>query len=368
MSYCVMPYRNNQLPNKLGLDSFDTSHIHQYIESYPNIVELVDINKPQLCMRCFYMCKLCNMIDALLQNNLDEIIYDMINIVQNNSDDMIAICLVAIINERLDIIPLLVSREFDFSINIFDRSNSDFHFGSKNLIDYAMANGKISIVRVLLDMGIEPTIISKLNDQCTDNLNNFSIDNCSIDDEYFDFIIDSYPKYHTPLLILSIYKNDIDRIIKLCNINPNLINDLVQNFSNYIKHDSCIGEIKLDTFKLLVNYGLIIDDSFFEIIFGKENSELVDYLMSTYNFVPSDTLIKGVFNKISHSMIEILFKHRVDLSKIKPKISLDDIFHKLEECNMDPAVYFSYIFTNSFAYIGWNRKKSRAVNAANTDN
>ena len=336
----IYQYCQNNMHNKVFADS---SQSIDHIENYKThcVIDAIQTEK-----MCFYY-------DALIKNHMDNLIYEMISICGQH--EQMAICLVAINNEKLDIIENLMSAKFDFNVCLDAYFYGD-SFGSKFcFIGYAIYYKKIKIVQCLLDNGIGLNILDKAKKYFLYYVRTF-------DDEIFDLIINRYPQYHQSLLIISIYNNKADWTKRLFDTSPNINIDQIQyyfgqpfndNDNDNDKADSAIQtglvrNINVDVLKLLVGYGLEINQQLFETIFYQLNVDVTDYLMteySEYHFVPTDELIMHVFLNMKIDMIKLLIKYNVDLSQIQHAHPLGELIESAEKCGLDPKIFLHLLLS-----------------------
>ena len=293
---------------------------------------------------------LCQCYDVLIKNNFDDdLIHDMIN--TSNSYDNFAICLVAIFNEKLDIMQMLAHTNFDFDQHIciysFYASNMlAENAGLYNLLSYAIRHDRINIVRYLIQYGVQVNLDSNYY---TEYISQHDIG-------LFDELYSLYKGDRSALLFKNICEENfqvVDRL--LCtdtrlNINqlkPDLVKYLISKKLYYRPH------ICLDILQLLVKHGLVIDNYFFQDIFIFSDIGTLDYLMTEYYFVPNNDVIAKLFQDIKFEIdkIDLLVKHNVDLSNFKyfaGSDKSDKLTNLAKICNLDHETLVAYLVDNLY--------------------
>ena len=111
--------------------------------------------------------------------------------------------------------------------------------------------------------------------------------------------------------------------------------------------------------KILINYGLIVDNDLFQDIFQSNSIDTIDYLMTEYHFVPDNDSIAKMFQNMDSNFakITLLTKHNVDLSNVKylylnsqnkPDRSskIFELINLLKKCNIDGDILIAYLLNN----------------------
>ena len=335
---------------------FGSSKIYQYHQSnidnkiLSDIVIHIDSTKdqrPRFNDNTEQTENLCLFYDAIIRQNMDDIVYEMMNVCDNR--EKIAICFAAIINDRSDIIEDLLADKFDFSAHFYNLYFICREIHCRfNFINYAIRYDRIKIVKYLLDSNIDFDILTDKYNQVA-----WCMYNLKEDSQIWDLVTYYYPKYHSQLLIIAINKG------YHCWINQLINSDHMDQIQYFFKPASsdCIGtkmkemvcnKINIPTIKLLVDHGLVIDQELYETIFNYGNTELIDYLMTEYHFIPSDQLIASVFYKINIQIIKLLIKHNIDLSSIQYVSKYDDFMEGLSNCNMDPKIFAKFMIRHNW--------------------
>ena len=320
--------------------SFNHSQIYRFNQNNLHMAELTNIMEDVIDNTNFSH-SLCLCYDALIKNNMGEIISKIIDNCNIDADghEMVAICLAAIINEDINIINMLSEKKFNFDIKFNTYINTCLTY--VNLIDYAIYHNKNTVAQYLLELGTN--LVIDLTNQS--NKLSFALSNL-LDDKLFDFILDSYPQYHQSLFIASICCPNIRRMDKLLtssstNIDIELPTNNLHEYYNVARN--IYKNLNLDIFKLLTKYGLNVTQELLEKIFVNCDIILVDYIMSEYHFVPNNKLIDNVLSSLDMEKIKLFAKHNIDLSGIKIINSQIDLVSSLEKCNLDPKVFLTYI-------------------------
>ena len=291
---------------------------------------------------------LCQCYDMLLKNGTNDLIFDMLN--TSNPYDKFAICLVAIIHENMDIIQMLVRLNFDFDQCIYTYvphntsnriENLSLYVTIDNFLYYAVQHNKKNIVNHLIHHGVKIKINYVYHLFCY--INNYDI-------SLLDNILGQLEKDSTTLLIENIsygYNNIVDRLL---NMDPGLNINMVK--SDLIKYKTFYGygyrNINLTTLKLLINYGLIVDDDLFQDIFQSNSIDTIDYLMTEYHFIPHNESITKLFQDMNKDLrkFELLTKHNIDLSNVKHFSESDKSYkfmNSLRNCNMDVETLTAFL-------------------------
>ena len=347
MSYHVAP--------SFEINSFTDSSLYQYYNNtncltilgdvIGKIVEDHKMDSVNHRRKQDKIAHLCQCYDVLLKNGFDSVVYDMIN--TSNQYDQFAICLVAINNDRLDIIKILAGLNFDFFQHItcfVNNSDSIYGNGLNNLLGYSLKlEKKIEIVKYLFSHGIQLDIE---NDFYLFYYINYNDHDFSLFDDFF-----SMHQQHSLAILIKIMNYGYSKIVeRLLNIDTNLNLNMVK--SNLVKsvtdNKVVYNNLNLYMIKLLINYGLIVDNDFFQDIFQNYNTDTIDYLMTEYHFVPDNDSIAKLFQDMDSNLhkIKLLTKHNVDLSNVKYLDSNDqkeidqyckmfEFINSLKRCNLD---------------------------------
>ena len=362
-------YKNQyviHLPKNFVPISFTKSNIYQYSKNNLHIIELTKIientiivtndidNKKNLMRRQRNTLSLCICYDKLIKNKMNEIITDIINdcCVNANDHEMFAICLAAIINQDINIMHMLSLKDFDFGI-YFRIFGADFRRGCY-LIDYAIYQDKITVVKYLLELGAKlasDSAVARPRLEITNQYDTISFVLPCLKDELFDFIIDSYPQYHQLLFIASICASNNNRIDKLLttlgtNIKVELPTNSIHDYYNI--RQKIYHNLNVDMFKLMATYGLDVNHELLEIIFIRSNIDLVDYIMFEYHFVPTNRLIDDIFSDFDLPRIKLLIKHNIDLSNIEIINDHTDLIGSLGNCNIDSKIFLAYMLNHFY--------------------
>lgn len=374
MAYYVYPHTEIGMFTDSSLDQYYISNCLTILDDVvqPLINNKIKVRIANACngkiyesaLKMYQMHHLCLCYDILVKNGLDNLICDMLNTV--NKYDMLAICLVAIINERTDIMEKLVGLNFDFGQAIMvctDMEETDgkiylYSDGDcSTILSYAIHYNKITIVKYLLQNDIKMDLASI--GRLFSYINNKDI---SLFDDFYhlgksemgnDRMIGKWSSLDLLMWNIDIENNKV--VERLLSTDPNLDPNLVK--SNLEKYE--ISTIGLDTLKILINYGFVIDNEFSQFIFERcgRDTDIIDFLMAEYSFVPTDDMITKLFQDIKYeesmAKIRLLAKHNIDLSNIKyagKSIKSLKFIESIKNCNLDLQVLTTYLLDNFECY------------------
>ena len=355
--------------------SFEDSGLYQYYHNTNHLTVLDDVMQTILKktlayanykITCSYndgrgktilnIHHLCECYDVLIKNGTDNLICDMLN--TSNRYDQFAIYLVAVINERIDIIQLFMQLNFDFNQEIrlytmFERSeptNTIHLFESpqhNNLFTYALQNNKIDIAKYLLQNGIK---IDSIGSKCLFGYINDHDDHDHDTSLFDDFYNLCQEQLNSLVLLVENINNNNHKIIERI-LNTEIGFD-INMIKPYFKEYS-LSSTKLDTFKILINYGLVIDNELFQDIFKNADMDVIDFLMSEYHFTPDNDLIMQLFQNTCLIKINLLIKHNVDLSNVMYN-NQNDKYYKFanltKRCNLDMESFVAFLLSSRCQY------------------
>ena len=334
--------------NEDANDSFKKSSIYAYSKSNPDNTELAAIITKAYYLESKFrgdasvLDKLYDCYTNLIDKKMDDIIYQMIG--ANNSDDVAAICKVAIDNSRLDIIQAVSSVNYNFNRSI----NESFNNSYATVTDYALLRHNLPIVKHILENGGNLNVYDEHDGHDRLYLPAFAILH---NDEIVNYIIDTYEIYHNILIFTSIMHDKLDYVKRILEYGTDIDMGQIQSFFEATVGDAVIPECMLsakcspELLQLLVSYGLNVNDKIFTSAFCNRNDELVDYLITDYHFMPSDSLITDIFMEWDLNMLRIMIKHKIDLSNIKPISQAHLFIDPFIECGMDLKTLSTYLMS-----------------------
>ena len=353
------------------ISSFQDSSLYQYYNSVnyltilDDVIETILQNKIKVANSfgdkeiesAVKVQRLCQCYDILIKNNFDDLICDMLNTF--NKYDQFAICLVAIINENMNIIQLLAQLNFNFNQkHIFfvrydnpQQPTNEISFGHRvgcdSIFMYPVYYNKIDIIKYLLQNGIKMD-----KKTCVNFFNCINNRDISLFDDFYNLC---QPLDSLDLLIVNISNNNHKIIERLLDMNTGLdVNMIKLSMTGDTNGFRCNG-IKLDTLKILINYELVIDNELFQNIFKTVymDEKVIDFLMTEYSFVPDNELITESLQKIDITKIKLLIKHKVDLSNVtyadKPD-EYSEFVDSIKSCNLNVDILLATLLKNKYSH------------------
>ena len=275
----------------------------------------------------------------ILKIGMEYIIYGIVN--EPNSDDEMVICIVAIYANRLDIIDFLLSKNFNLHQTI-SFNNRHYMF---DILTKAISYSNLSTVKYLVENGANP---------CKNNFCAFDAACLSKSEDVFDFFIDMDMSYQTLCLIFiqccrlgnGRCNNKNSKLKKIFNKGIN-INDVTENIIESVG----IFSVEIVIFFMDNGFDIYHSDKILYNACKATNHELVDFLLG--NGLQTNADILGIiFDFMDIKMIEILIKHNINLSDVKPKIHYD-IGNQLESIGMTKDVLIDFLMNrNKINFIG----------------
>ena len=287
------------------------------------------MNNPQKIYNHIWDLYLC--YTYLCKNNMISVIYDILELPSN--DDEHFICLVAIDNNLINVIELLIKKSFDFynvAVPILRRHDYT-SFKYTNVLDYCIQNDNIIMFKFFIDNVID---INKIeNTKTADEI-------CqSTNEDFFNYYLDIISTTSTYNILATCCRNNsYDRVEKILKLGP-----VIPQNCLYLPLE--IKQCDLPIIKLLLEHGLIdntdLNDDLLAFFCLNNNNKLdiVDFLLN-YGVKPSKKTLIRMFKKMNKPIIQLFMKYDVDLSM-------------LPDGDIEPHIEF----VNQLEHRGFNKDK-----------
>jgi hypothetical protein len=203
-----------------------------------------------------------------------------------------------------------------------------------DILSCAVHKNKLEIIKYLVLNGANPfennmVAIKRSFSENKDDIFDFLISNISYDNlcNVFEYVC-QYPSQHDNKLI------KIKQLLNL-GLNINDTKDLHENITNIVYFST------FETVMYLIDNGLNVStDKLLTSACDTRNHELLDYLLSQGVQIHAEDL-KIIFKSMNTEMINILIKHNIDLSNMKP-INNHDVIYNLNNLGMDGNVLSAF--------------------------
>lgn len=283
---------------------------------------------------------LCNAYQSFLDANQMDIINDLIwydNDIDSIDDRVI--CVMAIKNNRYDLIEILLDRGFKINSLLVEVNSFNRQMQIDALGVAAMLNN-LKMCTFLINHGANPIQNGAIS------LIEASQSKYSMD--IFKYFMDIFSTEHneeTELLQIILGKcfavcaetKQFNNMKTILNYGIN-INNL-----NY----QTIGRILVcsnrELLELLLDHGFNLEQAHIKIACDISNVELLDLLLER-GFVPDNENLETIFSKMNFDMINILIKYNIDLSALHHRSQRDNLMADLEKLGMNNDILLSYCF------------------------
>lgn len=306
------------------------AHIYQYYQNYPenNIISELMEKKDTLNLNEEHICQ-C--YEKLLDYNQIDLIFDIIP--NLNCLDGIALFLVAVDNQRYDIIDLMISYGFNLSQDI----TRTYYFSGTIYYDtlcYAISTNNLEIVKYLIERGAKP----KANDVTLYlahkyDMLDYLLEIFTCDDDLINLLCYFFKSPFKPCT-----KNTLNQIL-----------DKINNLELILEKKNLLLYLSIDRLKLLLQHGLKINyNNFkhFKYLHCLDKLEIIIFLLEEKIITPSLHDIINVINAIDPPNLSILItlaKYGYDLSLI-PDVEEKyfDQINQLEQIGLKKETLLGY--------------------------
>ena len=300
--------------------------IYKYHQLHPEIIALAKIINDNIIN---LSALLYNCYNEILENKLDEIIYDIVG--NPVSMDEVAICKVAVANNRLDIIDFMIAKK---STHIHFNSALGSH--TFEILQHVVQSNNMIVVKYLVDNGISP-FEHQMNAFKSSFYYSIEIFNyyINLDIPYTTlcsaFLWCCFDNYNN-----SCSEKKLDMIKQILNIGIN-INDIS---TDIIKNS---GRLKVNVLQFLMDHGFDISNT--KILLDAcrhSNHELIEFLLKQ-GIEPDNRVLNAIFKSFNIDIVKLLIKYNIDLSNLKPIVEHVNIANQLESLGMDNKVLISFL-------------------------
>ena len=233
----------------------------------------------------------------LCNNNMVNVIYDILKLPANDDENFI--CMVAIDNNMIDVIELLIQKN-EFNLNEIYITCEYGLLNRASVLDYCVRQNNITMFKFFINRGIN---IKKM-----DNTTIKSIYGDDDNEAFFDYYLDEISVTEDSCYILSkcCEYNSYEKVKKVLKLGPNIAENSQYLFLRITNCD-------LEILKLLIDNGLVVDDDLFDIYCLHNKLDAIDFLLN-YGIKPSQKTLALVFKQMRTPIIKLFLKYDVDLS------------------------------------------------------
>ncbi|AGC01691.1 ankyrin repeat protein [Acanthamoeba polyphaga moumouvirus] len=341
----INKYFNKDLFSAINLN-YDSVKIYKYL--YENKeYEYID----QCKNKCFRSLLYFSMRAYESIINTDSI-YQFITGNANCIDDL-AICLLSAHVKRNDLILLLQSKGFDFSIDIYHNNdncfidmdnpikNSLYQIFVKDPVFNYISRINIYVIKELIENGLKYNYRFNLSNFISNEIIQIFLD--------FDFFTNALG--YEDLLVKYLCQN-------IENISDNIVNQIISkgiSINNLIKNQLSYFVIEIfdynpsEKINLLIKYDFTHFDRLLVIACIHNKFNILEILFSN-GYELNEECIGILIKKHDINILNFLIKHKINLSTYYPKINNDKLFiiNKLEELGLNKDIFSKIMFDNLY--------------------
>lgn len=314
----------------------DNTKIIKYFKKHPDNAILADIIFDSH-MECLELNMkntstfnfLIHCYKLLIKQNLDEIIYEIID--GSNSFDEEAIVLASIEMNQYDLLDIIFNKGFDTNklINVSSVGHFYYHGDQLDALTHAVINENLEMCKYLISKGACPF--------ANDNLS--FIRSCSAtNSEFFDYFME----FDVPMDCLKkIFYTcccgaDYDKMKRIVEKGFDL-NLLDQNFfDRCYRHDFKFFQFILD------NGFEIKSNTLLRSACLSENARLVEFCLD-YGMKPNNDIVNIVIFRFNVNIIKLFIKYNVDFSSANSQNQHNSLIQELEDNGLDRDVLLNNV-------------------------